>query len=128
LATIIVHTNWNHYLAALPLETILNTGNPNNYLALLEQWTSIALLAAIVLAWKWLPSKAYSIYVALLMLVPLAAGILTSMIRYALVMFPAFIVLALLGKNPTVDRWVIILLMAVQVLFMALWSQFYWVS
>jgi Mannosyltransferase (PIG-V) len=128
LATIIVHINWNHYLAALPLETILNTGNPNNYLALLEQWTSIALLAAIVLAWKWLPSKAYSIYVALLMLLPLTAGILTSMIRYALVMFPAFIVLALLGKNPTVDRWVIILLMAVQVLFMALWSQFYWVS
>ena len=128
LAPLIVQTNWNHHLTALPLQTIIEPANPNNYLALLEQWTSVALLPAIVLAWKWLPSKAYSIYAALLLLLPLAAGTLSAMMRYGLVIFPAFIVLALLGKNPSVDRWVMILFMAAQALFMALWSQFYTVS
>ena len=50
------------------------------------------------------------------------------MFRYTLMMFPVFIVLAVLGRNPTVDRWIIILFTVLQVLFMALWRQFYWVA
>ena len=128
LGPVIIHGNWHHQLVIFPLLTILEANDPNGALAVLDQWTAVALLALIVPAWKWMPTRAYGIYLALSLLLPLGAGTLTSMVRYAVVMFPAFIVLALLGRNATFDRWLIVLFFALQVLLMALWSQFYWVA
>ncbi|HEY0756613.1 MAG TPA: glycosyltransferase family 39 protein [Ktedonobacteraceae bacterium] len=55
--------------------------------------TALAGLAVIIWAWRRLP-MIYTIYTALVVLLPLASSMLNSYGRYALLFFPAFILLA----------------------------------
>ncbi len=51
-------------------------------------------IALTVLAWRWL-RPSYALYMTALLLVPLSSGVLLSMPRFLLVMFPMYLVLAI---------------------------------
>jgi hypothetical protein len=51
--------------------------------------------------------RALPIYALLLIVMPLSTGTVLSMLRCEVVAFPSFFALARLGKNRSVDRWII---------------------
>ncbi|HKS23484.1 MAG TPA: hypothetical protein VJZ76_11845 [Thermoanaerobaculia bacterium] len=80
-------------------------GEPWNFLAL-NFAAALLILAAAV--W-WLARRQWSLgaYTLLSLLLPLASGSLQSMARYAAVLFPLFIAMAVLGRRAAVDRAVV---------------------
>src|SRR5437879_4442348 len=52
----------------------------------------------------------YALYTALMVLLPLSANLLNSIARYYLVVFPAFILLALFSRDDKPNRHVLILI------------------
>lgn len=115
-------------LPATPWETLINPKYYRPYVTPLEQVFIVGFIllgfASVVL----LRSKSYSIYSFLLLTPPLLTGQLVSVLRFCAVVFPVFIVMALLGKWQTIDRFVTISFLALQVLLMAYWSQFYFIG
>ena len=63
-----------------------------------------------------------------LLLVPLSSGILLSMPRFLLVMFPMYLVLAILGRRTAVHETLLVVGMGLGCLFMVLYAQWYWVA
>lgn len=82
---------------------------------------------ALVLAWRWL-RPSYSLYLTAMLLVPLMTGSLVSMPRFVLVMFPMYLVLAILGRRPGVHETLLVVGMGLGGVFMALYAQWYWVA
>ena len=60
-----------------------------------------------VLAWRWL-RPSYALYMTALLLVPLSTGTLLSMPRFVLVMFPMYLVLAILGRRAAVHETLLV--------------------
>jgi Gpi18-like mannosyltransferase len=81
-------------------------GNFGNTMWAMETASSLAFL---VLPFFLLRGfhKAMPIYAWLLTLMPLMTGLMTSMLRYEVVVFPAFFALARLGENRGVDRLIV---------------------
>ena len=77
--------------------------------------------------WRWL-RPSYALYMTALLLVPLATGSLLSMPRFLLVMFPMYLVLAILGRRTAVHETLLVVGMGLGCLFMALYAQWYWVA
>lgn len=84
-------------------------------------------LAMVGLSWKLL-RPSYAAYCTALMLVPLMSGTLLSMPRFVLVMFPMYLVLAILGRRPAVHDSLLVVGMCLSGIFMALYAQWYWVA
>ena len=80
-----------------------------------------------VLAWRWL-RPSYALYMTALLLVPLSTGALLSMPRFLLVMFPMYLVLAILGRRTAVHETLLVVGMGIGCLFMVLYAQWYWVA
>ena len=59
---------------------------------------------------------------------PLATGSLVSMPRFLLVMFPMYLVLAILGRRAVVHDTLIAVGMGMAGLYMVLYAQWYWVA
>jgi hypothetical protein len=78
------------------------TLNRSNLSRLMNLGALLGALAVVPAVWRRL-GEGYAIYVLILLLVP-ASSALQSMIRYALPLFPVFIVLGWWGRRPTVDR------------------------
>jgi hypothetical protein len=72
--------------------------------------------------------RAVGLLLVLLVLPPLTSGTLMSGTRFMAVAFPAFVLLARLGEEPLVDRAYLFLAIALQAVFMAAWSQLYWLG
>jgi hypothetical protein len=70
----------------------------------------------------------YGVYALLLLAPTLASGTLMSSARFCAVILPVFIVLAWLGRNKAVDQFIVVTFLTLQALFMAAWSQFYWIG
>jgi hypothetical protein len=113
---------------AWPWQTLLAPTNANMLMTPLEQVGVLFFLVVAVIACWRLPNAAYGLWVIALILPPLFTGAMTSFLRYILVAFPVFIVLAQWGARPAFDRFLQILLLALQVMLMVAWSQFYWVA
>jgi hypothetical protein len=89
------------------------------------EWLSgVALFAlAIIASWRWL-RPSYALFGSLFLVLLLFAERLWSFNRYALVLFPAFIIFALAGRNRTFDRIFLILGTGMSVVYaveFALW-------
>jgi hypothetical protein len=80
-----------------------------------------------LLAWRWLRTS-YALYMTALLLVPLSTGTLLSMPRFLLVMFPMYLVLAILGRRTAVHETLLVVGMGLACLFMVLYAQWYWVA
>jgi len=78
-------------------------------------------LGLILVGWKRL-RPSYGIFATLAFLMPMASGTLLGMGRFCAILFPIYIVLALIGKNPALDRNWLILSSSMAVLFMAMFS------
>jgi hypothetical protein len=113
---------------AWPWQTLLAPTNANLLMTPLEQVGVLFFLVVAVIACWRLPSAAYGLWVIALIVPPLFTGAMTSFLRYILVAFPVFIVLAQWGVRPAFDRFLQVLLLALQVVLMIAWSQFYWVA
>jgi hypothetical protein len=88
---------------------------------------AILALALIALAWKRM-RPSYCIYATLAFLMPLASGTLLGMGRFCAIIFPIYIGMALLGKNPVFERNWLIASSSMAVLMMAMFSQWRYVG
>jgi hypothetical protein len=92
---------------------------------------TLILLGAAIFAFGYLP-RIYSLYLAGSVVFLLTSRsdiqVLFSMPRFAMVLFPVFILLALAGKNPLVDRFILIAFPVLLGLYMALFAQWYWIA
>lgn len=122
-----VQSSWNKVFA-MPWETLFK---PAVFVPFVTEFDHLFTVAFILLGiWSLLrlPSAGYGIYALLLVTPPLMSGTLISATRYCAVVFPIFIVLALLGKRHSIDRLIILIFATLQILFMVGWSQFYWIG
>ncbi len=88
---------------------------------------TLAGIALAILAWRWL-RPSYALYLTALLLVPLSTGTLLSMPRFLLVMFPVYLVLAILGRRFAFHETVLVVGMGLASLFMVMYAQWYWVA
>jgi Gpi18-like mannosyltransferase len=70
----------------------------------------------------------FSAYMALSILVPMSTSSLMSMPRFALVLFPMFVILALWGGRPWVNNTIVAFSMPLLGLFTVLFADWYWVA
>lgn len=109
---------WRVLLYSLRHPTL---GDPMNWnFWLLNIIMAFAFLSLTIWAFRRLP-MIYALYTTLMVLLPLSANLLNSIARYYLVVFPAFILLALFSRDDKPNRHVLILISftALQALFMA---------
>ncbi|TAM85516.1 hypothetical protein EPN42_15060 [bacterium] len=70
----------------------------------------------------------YWAYMLLSVIVPLSTSSLMSMPRFALVLFPIFIVLAIWGRRPAVNNAVVAFSLPLLGLFTVLFADWYWIA
>ncbi|MEM1367548.1 MAG: mannosyltransferase family protein [Cyanobacteria bacterium P01_H01_bin.15] len=127
LAPIKAQAAWGRNFA-FPWMTIFASNSQTPYLTPVEQIFALLSLYLIIRFWRRLPSSSYPIYALLLILPPLFTGSLTSFLRFLLVVFPAFMLLAILGKRPFIHRTIVGSFCFLQILLMIFWSQGYWLG
>jgi hypothetical protein len=92
---------------------------------------TLGLIAMMFAVWKKLPLE-YTLYSLLMLVAPMVRMTTTqplvSMTRYALVVFPVFIVLGMWGKNPWVNRAVIYVSILLQLYLSAQFILWGWVA
>jgi len=81
----------------------------------------------VVRCWR-LTRTSYALYASVSLLLMLCSGSLQSIIRYALALFPIFIVLAKSGRNLTFDRAYTSFALPLGTLFLALFALWKWVA
>jgi hypothetical protein len=113
---------------AWPWTTMFAPVNANLLMTPLEQVAGVLFLGVALIACWQLPSTAYGLWVIALIMPPLFTGTMTSFLRYVVVAVPVFILLAQWGARPMLDRFLQTLLLALQIMLMVAWSQFYWVA
>jgi len=126
----------NHWLRSLSLpvvpfwETIRNLSTPGfintNFMAFLDLLFAILGVGLAIRAWRFL-TPVYSIYSLLAVGIPLFSPSLSSMPRFLLVVFPIFLLLALIKNKNLVLIYQLISVMLLS-LFIALFINGYWVS
>jgi hypothetical protein len=77
--------------------------------------------------WKLTP-RYLGVYALLLTVVPISSGLIGSFTRYAVVVFPAFISLAMLLKRRSLEMSVLALFMALQAVYFLGWVNYYWID
>ncbi len=95
---------------------------------------SVAVMGAMILlimltieVWARLP-KVYGVYMLTITLFSLTSGDLISMPRFVVPMFPGFIALALIGKNRSADRAILISSIILQGVLALVFTKGYWIA
>lgn len=127
LAPIRVQQSYDRTLS-WPWQTWLNPINPNMAMTPLERFFVLLFLFCAVVALVRLPSPGYGLYALALIGVPLFTGTLYGTLRFIMVAFPVYIILAQAGRRPWVDQSLQFGMFALQIFLMVAWSQFYWVT
>jgi len=126
LAIFKIQQAWNKTIA-FPWDTIFHPTLQNSFITTIDQASILFFLLLGVVALFRLPSLSNGAYV-LLSLIPVTfTGTLQSASRYCAVLFPVFILLGIWGKNEYVNKVLIVLFFTIQIVFMALWTRFYFV-
>jgi hypothetical protein len=94
---------------------------------LLEVTFTVLMLAVLVLGFRRL-RPSYIAYMAISILVPLSTSSLMSMPRFALVLFPMFVLFGLWGAKPTVHNIIVAFSLPLLGLFTVLFADWYWVA
>jgi hypothetical protein len=129
-----VQTNWQRHLAP-PWISVKNSVNllihahNASMIAnqLLELVFTALMLALLIAAFRRL-SPAYWSYMALSILVPMSTSSLMSMPRFALVLFPMFVLMGLWGARPSVNNTIVAFSLPLLGLFTVLFADWYWVA
>lgn len=130
-----VQHNWNRHLAP-PWVSVANTlheiakqplassGSVNH---MIELAFTLAFVVLAVVAFRRL-RPSYSWYLAASLLVPMSTASLMSMPRFVLVAFPAFMLMAMWGRNPVVNSAIVALSLPLLGLFTVLFADWYWLA
>ncbi|MDQ2680815.1 MAG: hypothetical protein M3Y21_07330 [Candidatus Eremiobacteraeota bacterium] len=109
-----------HLLATSQLpQTIANQG--------LEIAFTAFMIGVLIIGWRRL-RPAYIAYLGLSVLVPMSTSSLMSMPRFALVLFPIFVLLGLWGKRPSVNNLIVAFSLPLLGLYTVLFADWYWVA
>ncbi len=130
-----VQDNWGRHLAP-PWVSITNTladmakhplASSESVNHMIELAFTLMFLTLMVIAFRTL-RPSYSWYFAASLLVPMSTASLMSMPRFVLVIFPAFMLLALWGRNPIVNSAIVALSLPLLGLFTVLFADWYWLA
>ncbi|HKW45720.1 MAG TPA: mannosyltransferase family protein [Candidatus Eremiobacteraceae bacterium] len=130
-----VQANWNRHLAP-PWVSISNTfeelsrstlASSNSVNHILELAFTLAFLALLVAAFRQL-RPSYAWYFAASLLVPMSTASLMSMPRFDLVVFPAFMLLAVYGRRPVVNSAIVALSLTLLGVFTVFFADWYWLA
>ena len=130
-----VQANWNRHLAP-PWVSISNTVRELSRTSLasssamnhvLELSFTLGFLALLVIACRTL-RPSYALYFAASLLVPMSTASLMSMPRFDLVVFPAFMLLALWGRRPVVNSAIVSLSLTLLGVFTVFFADWYWLA
>ena len=109
-------------------ESIDALRDPSPQLAILDRAAFLAYLTISACAiWREKTLRAYAVYAAGLMLAYGASGLMYSMTRYTLVVFPAAIFASLRIRNEEAFRWLCAALAVIQTLLWIGWTNYYWI-
>jgi len=122
------HAAWDQRFTP-PWETLLRyLQHPGRNDTVLDLAFTVALAVLVVAAWRLLRSS-YALLATALFLGVVSRGSLVSMPRYALELFPLFVVLALAGRRwAAFHRGYVALSLGLGSLFMVLFALGYWVA
>jgi hypothetical protein len=129
-----VQTHWNRHLAAPwvsvwhSLALMFTTHTPQTVAGQGIELVFTALMVAVLVAGFNRLRPSFSAYLGLSILVPMSTSSLMSMPRFALVLFPMFVVLALWGNRPWVNNAIVAFSLPLLGLFTVLFANWYWVS
>ncbi len=115
-------------LSSAPWETIFRPLYPYPVVTPVERLLMLALLVVAILGFRRLRDRGLALYALVMLLAPLFTGVLNSSARYAAVVFPLFMTLAVLGETRRVDFLIKMTSLSLLVAAMAAWSRFYWVG
>lgn len=129
-----VQEQWDRHFAP-PWISIANTiqaiatppftsGTANH---IIELVFTLAFLILMVVAFRQL-RPSYAWYFAASLLMPMCTASLMSMPRFVLVVFPAFMLLALWGRRPAVNSAIVSFCLPVLGLFTVLFADWYWLA
>lgn len=132
-----VQINWNRHLAAPWTSvrnswyTILSAAHLHNGAVVANQSLEIAftiLMIAVLIAGFRRLRPSYWAYMAISIIVPMSTSSLMSMPRFALVLFPMFVVLALWGERHAVNNAIVAFSLPLLGLFTIMFANWYWVA
>ena len=95
--------------------------------SLLDLAFAIGYAVLVTATWRLL-RPSYALFATLPFAAVLSSGLLTSMTRQGIVLFPVFIVLALAGRRPAFDRAYVAASSVLACVFMALFAAWRWVA
>jgi len=130
-----IQVDWNRHLS-FPWVSIANTlklivahplSSPAAVNHIIELVFTLAFLALMIVSF-WVLRPSYSLYFAASLLVPMSTASLMSMPRFALVVFPAFMLLALWGRRPVINSAIVSLFLPLLGLFTVLFADWYWLA
>jgi Gpi18-like mannosyltransferase len=88
--------------------------------------TIIFIAASIYILWKW-PIKSIGLLSLALSVMPIASGLLVSVSRYLLLVFPVFILFGEKLHKPQVYDLVRTICFSLQIIYFAGWVNYYWI-
>lgn len=94
---------------------------------LLELTFTLLMLGMLIAGWRRL-RPSYVAYMGLSILVPMSTSSLMSMPRFALVLFPMFVLFGLWGAKPNVNNAIVAFSLPLLGLFTVLFADWYWVA
>lgn len=97
------------------------------YTVNLEFWSAMIFLALLIIAWRQKVRLSYLLFAAPAYLLPTLTGTFSSMPRYVLVLFPAFIVLAKI-KNKSWSRLILVVSAILLAINTLLFTRGYWIA
>ncbi len=122
---------WDTLLAAFRRLILTPPDSYNHAQYGVDLAAALILLAGTVLAFQYLP-RLYGLYmgasVALFLTSRSDLQVLFSLPRFAIVIFPLFILLAMAGGHRQLDRFITISMLAMLGLYTALFVQWYWIA
>ncbi|MGH7709431.1 MAG: mannosyltransferase family protein [Vulcanimicrobiaceae bacterium] len=129
-----VQAHWDRHFAApwvSVVHSIATIAHTNVGVTIANQALEIAftaLMIAILIGGLWRLRPSYSAYMAISILVPMSTSSLMSMPRFALVLFPMFVTLALWGNRSWVNNAIVAFSLPLLGLFTVLFADWYWVA
>lgn len=115
---------WHRHLS-WPWDTLFRGFYFEGSITRIQQCLALAVVALSIWALLRLPSRAYGLYALVITVPSLLSGTLMGIGRHAVVVFPVYMVLAVMTRRERVHAWLQAVNLTVQVLFMAAWVRFY---
>ena len=129
-----VQSHWDRHLAfpwvsvSHAFQTIAKTHLPVTVAGQIIELAFTTLMLAALVASVGRMRWSYWVYMLLSILVPMSTSSLMSMPRFALVLFPMFMMLAVWGARPAVNNAIVAFSLPLLGLFTVLFADWYWVA